>query len=912
MFPARAAPTTAERRFVGRKPEPLIRPIRFPFCLRMDGEQQHGRTQTIFRPVSSEMSVPLHNPLPNPAAAVSTGLLKGYQSVDGVYNETLDAEGGVRPHWERVLAGFSTLGTRELARRHEQAQHLLSENGVTYSGQARHQENARPWNLDLMPLVIGASEWRELSSSLIQRAKLLNLILADLYGSQRLLTRGLLPPELVFGHPSFERAFHGQHPPGNVFLNFYAVDLARAPDGRWWVVADRTDVPLGAGYALENRIVVSRVLPGVFRDCQVERLAPFFLSLRKSLQHTAAGQRENPRILLYSRGPGHLGYFEDSFLARYLGYTLAEGGDLAVRDNYVTLKTLGGLLPVDVIMRRVRDQLCDPLEMRSPAAVGVPGLIQATREGRVAVASALGSSLVESPAFLPFLPKICEEMLQQPLAMPSIATWWCGEANAREAALANREQLRLLHAFRNRGDKMLPVTSPTGQDWAEVLPVHGANYIAQEVPARSVMPTFVGDQAKNGYVALRVFLVAVPGGSYVVMPGGLARVAASPDLLDRSVIDGETTKDVWVLSDGPVAHTTLLQPAGQQAQLRRSGADLPSRVADNLFWLGRNAERAEGSCRLLRTVLTRLTGEAESSTLRELPGLVHLLAAQGQIEPGYAIEGIKDLLPPFEQALPSAVLDATQSGSLRSTLESFYHVAAIVRDRISLDSWRIINRIEQDVQALSEVKNVDISDLLSLVNQVLLELSALSGLVMESMTRTQGWRFLDLGRRLERAMHTISLVLNAMPALRDDNPAMLEAVLDVSDSSMTYRSRYLANLQITPVLDLLLTDESNPRSLAFQLVVLNEHVNQLPRDTTQPLHGPEQRITMNALSSIRSVDIEMLSGQRRSSERTSLERMLARLSDQLPKLSELISHRYLIHAGTPRQLAESGQRKVLP
>ena len=514
------------------------------------------------RLVSKSMSASLSQS----ALSGAHGLLHGYEPAAGAYSEPFDAAGAVRPPWQRVLAGISGLGKRELARRHEQAQHLLRENGVAFNPQARLQENARPWSLDLMPLVIGAEEWRELSAALIQRARLLNLILADVYGSQRLLSRGLLPPELVFGHPGFERAFHGQHPPGGAFLHFYAVDLARAADGRWWVVADRTDVPLGAGYALENRIVVSRVLPGVFRDCQVERLAPFFLGLRKMLQHAAPHQRENPRVLLYSRGPGHLGYFEDSYLARYLGYTLAEGGDLAVRDNNVTLKTLGGLLPVDVIMRRVRDQLCDPLEIQSPAAVGVPGLVQATREGRVAVASTLGSSLVESPAFLPFLPKICEELLHEPIALPSIATWWCGDSAAREAALAQREQLRILHAFRSRGDKMLPVTSPTGEDWAEVLPVRGANYVAQEVPARSAIPTFAGSNATAKYLALRVFLVALPGGGYTVMPGGLARVAAAPESLDRSVIDGEMTKDVWVLSDGPVAHSSLLPPAGLQTQ----------------------------------------------------------------------------------------------------------------------------------------------------------------------------------------------------------------------------------------------------------------------------------------------------------------------------------------------------------
>jgi uncharacterized alpha-E superfamily protein len=403
-------------------------------------------------------------------------------------------------------------------------------------------------------------------------------------------------------------------------------------------------------------------------------------------------------------------------------------------------------------------------------------------------------------------------------------------------------------------------------------------------------------------IALRTYVVA-SGSSYSVMSGGLARISAGPGPLDLSILSGEGSKDTWVLSDGPVRYVSLLQPAEQVVELRRSGADLPSRVADNLYWLGRNIERADGAARLLRTVLVRLTSESESASIPELPVLLRTLAHEGQIEPDYVVEGMKDVLPAIEQALPESVFDPKQPGSLRRMLTNMHRGASIVRDRISIDSWRIINRIDQEFQ-LPALGVADPSDLLTMLNQMIINLAAFGGLVMESMTRAQGWRFLDIGRRIERSLHTINLLQNTLVEPVDNEPPVLEAVLEVADSLMTYRSRYLANLQVGPVLDLLLTDGTNPRSVAFQLAALSEHVENLPRERSQPQPGNEQRIIMSLLHSVRMTEVEALCETQPGGERPNLDRLLSRLASQLPKLSDAISHKYLIHAGALRQLAE--------
>jgi uncharacterized circularly permuted ATP-grasp superfamily protein/uncharacterized alpha-E superfamily protein len=834
-------------------------------------------------------------------------IFDGYTPPKGVYDEVFVDDRTMRPHWQQFMEMIERLGARELTRRWEQADRLIRENGMTYNAYGEPDDVARPWNLDVLPLMIDAEQWRELSAGLVQRARLLNEILLDIYGPQRLLTDGLLPADLIFSHPGFMRPVHGQRLRDHCFLHFYAVDLARAPDGQWWVMGDRTDAPLGVGYALENRIVVSRMFPEVIRRCNVERLAPFFITLRDTLRRLASEHRENPRIVLLSQGPTNPNYFEDAYLARYLGYTLAEGGDLAVRDDRVFLKTLGGLLPVDVIFRRLGDQNCDPLELRGDPALGVPGLLQAVRSGHVAIANALGSSLVESSALMPYLPGLCRQLLGEELLLPSVATWWCGDSGACNYVLSDLDRLTIRSAYRVDRREPVPAEQLRTQahdELARQVLQSPSSFVGREEVIRSSAPVWGQRAAPQPMrVALRAFIVA-SGKSFVALPGGLVRVSPVPSQLDYSILAGLGSKDVWVQGDEPVREVSLLSPASQPMELRRGSAELPSRVADNVFWLGRRIERAEGVARLLRAVLSRLSGESYGESLPEVPTLLYCLAAQGQIEPGFAVEGMKEQLPSVEHVLPEAVLNEEHADSLRSIISSLYRNASLVRDRISLDSWRIIHHVEGQFEALAAQPHSRPSDLLNLLNRVIIDLAALDGLVVESMTRAQAWRFWDLGRRVERALYTITLIRSTLAKGGDSGEgAVLEGVLEVADSIMTYRSRYLANVQLPLVLDLLLTDETNPRSVGFQLAAIADHVENLPRDRAQPLRGAEQRIAMSALHAIRMLDAELLCKKREPGRQLPVDQLLIRLADQLPKLSRLISHKYLFHADSPRQLA---------
>jgi uncharacterized circularly permuted ATP-grasp superfamily protein/uncharacterized alpha-E superfamily protein len=841
-----------------------------------------------------------------PPAAPPEAIFAAYRPLEGVYDEMFAAPASVRPHCERFMAGLERLGQRELSNRWEQARRLLRENGITYTAYGDPDDRPRPWELDALPLLISAQEFRRAAEALVQRARLMNLILADLYGPQTLLARGLVPPELVYGHPGFLRPCHGIRVPGDVHLHVHAVDVARSPDGGLWAVADRTDAPVGAGYALENRLVISRMLPGLFHDCRVERLAAYFLGLRNTLRRLAPAHRDNPRIVLLTPGPQSRSYFEDAYLARYLGYTLVESGDLAVRDDRVLLKTLAGLLPVDVILRRQEEHTCDPLDLRGDSSLGVAGLLQAVRAGHVAVANALGAGLVESPALLAFLPAICRAVLGEDLKMPSVATWWCGEASARQFVLEHLSRLIIKPAYRRLGRPPwfgAQLDARARRELAAAIAARPAWYVGQEPVLRSCSPVWTPSGMRSAHVSWRAFLVA-SGDSYEPMTGGLARVSACHDALDVSITAGDGSKDAWVLAEREVSQLSLLPMTTQTVALRRTGAELPSRVADNLYWLGRQVERADAAARLARAVLLRLAGEAEVLSLREVPVLLRVLAEQGQIEPGYVVEGMREPLPPIEQALPTTIFDAAQPGSVRSTLTRMYRLASVVRDRISIDSWRLVHRIDREFNLDARRPAPDVSDALSRINQLIIDLAAIGGMVMEAMTRGLSWRFLDIGRRLERTLHTIGLLRFSLGELSHDEGPVLEAILEVADSSMTYRSRYMAQLQRAPVLDLLLTDETNPRSVAFQLVALLDHVERLPHEAAQPLRRAEQRMAMAALHRVRMLSVHDLSEPHRPGRRARLDRLLEWLESQMPKLADQISHRYLIHAGQLRQLAE--------
>jgi uncharacterized circularly permuted ATP-grasp superfamily protein/uncharacterized alpha-E superfamily protein len=842
-------------------------------------------------------------------ASRAQGLFDTYTVSHRAYDEVFTATGERRPHWDAVVPFLETLGAKGLVRSWEQARRMIHENGVTFNVYGDPLGMDRPWQLDAIPWVIPESEWQHLEVALAQRARLLNAILADVYGSQTLLEQGMLPPELVFAHAGFLRPCHGLPVPNNCYLYFYAVDLGRAPDGRWWVLADRTQSPAGAGYALENRLILSSVLSGLFEDCHVQRFAPFFIALRQTLLALAPRHRSNPRIVLLTPGPYNESYFEHAYLARYLGYTLVEGADLTVRDQTVFLKTLAGLKPVDVILRRLDDAFCDPLELNQKSILGTAGLLQAVRAGNVVVANALGSGWLESAALMPRLPALSRHMLGEDLALPSVQTWWCGNAADLEYVLGHMEELILAPC--------LP-TNPRDVVFGAHLSLSERKQLRQNIQARpyaytgqapitlSQLPTWDGEGVQPQRTILRAYVVATQDG-YTVMPGGMTRVTTANQQPFVSMQGDSRSKDTWVLATSPREMITLLPSTDQPLTLRRSGYEFPSRAADNLFWMGRYAERAEGLVRLLRSVILRLAGESKPGGSEALPALLRALTAtwKGLGMPaavaGEALNGSHSM---YEGAVLTAMYDMDSPNSVRASLRSLRRGLALVRDYMTLEAWHIVNQLEENFMPFSPNDRLPMGETWGLLNQTIMTLSAFNGLGSENMIRGPEWRFLDMGRRIERSTHSISLFRSALVDMQAPEPAVLEALLEIGDSSITYRTRYLTRLQCAAVLDLLIADDTNPRALLYQLNALADHVEHLPRDDTRPELSSAQRLAIAMLTHVRLAEMDHLAQIARNGQRLQLDAFLAQLSQDLPALSNTITHRYLSHAESTRHLSK--------
>jgi uncharacterized circularly permuted ATP-grasp superfamily protein/uncharacterized alpha-E superfamily protein len=684
-----------------------------------------------------------------------------------------------------------------------------------------------------------------------------------------------------------------------VYLHSYAADLARSPDGRWWVLADRTQAPSGFGYALENRLVSTRVLPDVFRTSHVRRLAHFFQSYREALLRLVPAKRENPRIVVLTPGPYNETYFEHAFLARYLGYTLVEGGDLTVRDNHVFLKTLGGLLPVDVIVRRQDDQFCDPLELRGDSMLGVPGLVQAVRSGTVAMANPLGSGLAESPAYEAFLPGLCKHLLDEELKIPTVATWWCGQEEPLKYVTSHLETLVMKPTFPGvipgLGGNPVFGSALSEQQRADLLArirSEPSRWVAQEQVALSTAPVWDDGKLQPRHLVVRVFAVTT-GEGYAVMPGGLTRISSSLESMVVSMQKGGGSKDTWVLGEGPEPPFTLMRPAAHPLEVSRATFDLPSRVADNLFWMGRYTERVEAAVRVTRAILGRVYQEADSARAAGMKAAVALLMALGNLEE-------KPLRAVPERDLLAMIYDPELPGGMVSSIHQARRVAWLLRDRISADAWLILNQLDQQFSAAAPAEALQVGAAQDRLNHVILTLSAFSGMAMEGMTRGDGWRFLDIGRRLERAIQMTELLRYTLVPNSPADVGVLEAVLEIADGSITYRSRYLTSLQDDLVLDLLLVDEANPRSIAFQLVRLREHIDLLPASVQAIRRPTEARLALALLTAVQLADVRDLT---RPGSRAELDLLLEDLSTNLTQLSESLTHAYLSHATQSRQLA---------
>ncbi|HVY37666.1 MAG TPA: circularly permuted type 2 ATP-grasp protein [Polyangia bacterium] len=842
------------------------------------------------------------------AAAAAPGAPEG---PPGPWDEMRGPDGHVRPHWRVLDEALRAFGPGEMWRRWEQARQLIRQHGVTFNVYGDPRGLERPWPLDPVPVQVSAAEYAALAVGLAQRATLLDRLLVDLYGPRQTLAEGLIPPEVILAHPNLLRACAGLRPPGGKFLHLYAADLARTPDGVLRVLADRTQAPAGAGYALENRIVLGRVLPEAFRDTNTQRLALFFRTLRETLAGLAPQGISNPRIVLLTAGPHNATYFEQAFLAQYLGYPLVEGGDLTVRDGRVFLKTLGGLHPVDVILRRLRDDYCDPLELRPDSLLGVPGLLQAARDGNVAIANAIGTGVLQTPGLTPFLPGLCRALLGEELKLPSVETWWCGDPDVREHVIENLRDMVIKPAYPlGPTDPIFAgrLDTPAAETLAASIRAAPARFVAQRQVSPSTVPVIDGDALRPRPVVLRCFVVADPAGGYQAMPGALALVGGA-DEADISIARGARSKDTWVISDGAVSEFSLLRGSQEPIELTRGGGDLPSRVADNFFWLGRYAERAESIARLGRIICARL---AEPRDPRSAAGFLAPLAAALEAQTMVASGAELTALPPLaeraaaERVMRESLFDVAHSGTLVSTGQAIDRVARAIRDRLSMDTWTVLSALANELADAERGSSHDRPVVLAArLDRMVMILAGLSGLTSESMTREVPWRFLDMGRRLERALNTALMIERTLSAVTGDELPLLEALLDAADSAMTYRRRYRATLQVAPVVDLLVADDRNPRAIVFQLAALADHVGSLPRDASSARRTPEERLAFELLSEVRLIDVEEVCARAGdgSAERPALQALLGDLVRKLQSLSDALFAAYLTPAKISRALA---------
>lgn len=789
--------------------------------------------------------VPVKAPLPRP----DLGLAR-YRPLPGVPDELTDAEGRIHPLWRTLIETLQGLSPEELARARTRADQYLRDSGVFYRMYGSGQSVERPWPLSPLPVLIHQSDWDQLSAALIQRADLLEALMADLYGANTLIRDGHLPPHLLASNPEWLRPMVGVAPQSGHYLHIVAFEIGRGPDGRWWVLADRTQAPSGAGYALENRVAISRAYPKLYSGLNVARVSGFFRALREQL--IGMGRAQDGRVAILSPGPLNETYYEQAWLARHLGIALVQGEDLTVSEGQLMLRTVSGLRPLDVLWRRLDGNFADPLELDPASRIGTPGMVSALRQGKLSLINALGSGVLETRALMAFLPRIAPILTGRPLAMPNIATWWCGAAQARAEVQMLAERMMLSPALGSGLPSDHPGTGElastmTVEALATRLEAEGDFLVAQEAVTLSTTPTLVDGQLTPRPMSLRVFLTRTAQG-WQVMPGGLARIGAESDPTALAMQQGGATADVWILNDTPLPPEP---PSAAPATIDRRAepGSLPARSADNLFWLGRYVERTEGNIRLLRARHIRLA-ESGSAASPLIAGVDQLLAARGL-----------DPAEPIPQALRDTLSWATGS-------------AGQVRDRFSPDGWAALNDLDKTARRMAE-RVTEGDDAAGALSALLRKLAGFSGLVHENMYQFLGWRFLSLGRQQERAMGMADL-LSAL-AGPEAAPGAHDLCIEVGDCVLTHRRRFVGVANRASVIELLALDPLNPRSIRHQLDGMAAQIAALPEvaDLGQlsPLGRAMLRLqTLLATETPESLDSAMLS---------TLEARIAALSDLL-------------------------------
>ena len=848
------------------------------------------------------------------------------------------------PEWTRFFDFLGTDGFYDLNHRTANLRRQIRDNGVTYNVYADANGPQRPWALDLFPMMVSASDWAHIESGIQQRARLLDRVMADIYGPQELLSKGLLPSALVHAHPGYLRGMQGVKPAGGTYLHIAAFDIAHGPDGRWSVVSQRTQAPSGLGYLLENRLTISLLFPEAFREMKVERLAASYKALVDGLKAMSPGDsNEESRVVLLTPGPYNETYFEHAYLARFLGLTLVEGSDLLVRDDKLYLKTLRGLEPVHGLLKRLDDEFLDPLELRSDSTLGVPGLLQVIRAGNVLVVNTPGSAFLESSALLGFLPALSEHLLGETLALPSLATWWCGEQAVMQDVLGQLKNSVIKPTYPGSGMESVighTLSRRALDEWAGRIVRRGEDYTVQAYLPLPQTPTWQGERISPRSAMLRVFAVADGNGSWQVLPGGLARLAGKNENMS-SMQHGGSSADVWVLGDSSTSKTTAPRteqpaPAWATAPLRHR-PPVTSRAAENLFWLGRYTERAENSTRLAQITLQCLGGEDQTSQ--------PLLAWLTSMAVGNAL--VLDTVPPatqarrvFERALIANLADTEQAASVGYNLRALKSAASAVRERLSQEQWHMIVRTESDFfqrcsifsavspsgttsqsqhqsgqhqsqsqgQSQSPISPYPLEyssvEALRALESASGFLSAMTGAQTDRMTRDDGWRLLSMGRLIERLNTLAGALVRGFETGSVFEEGGFNAMVALFDSTITFHAQYQQRRDIPALLDLLVLDRDNPRSLGWVVQTLRGRLAKLAGSA--PGYMPDVAMELPDPGSWALADLCQGSPASEDDEGGSqhyghLVQLLEQCCDAALELSDTLSRRYFSHAASGSQ-----------
>ena len=828
---------------------------------------------------------------------ISSGLLQSYKEKINSYDEVLDKNGQVKPYWKGLFDTLESIGIEELELRNQEIVKKLRENGVTYNVYDSNKESNRAWKLDPIPFLIHESEWKSIEKGLKQRAHLLDLILKDLYGPQSLIKNAIIPAELVFDNSGFLLpCFDIRQKHDKQLLN-YAVDLARGPDGKMWLLDNRTQAPSGAGYALENRIVMSKVIPELNTKTYRSRLSPYFSQLQQTVDTLGNNTNENPNVVFLTPGPGNETYFEHVYLSSYLGYTLVQGNDLLVRDGFVWLKSIDQLERVDVIIKRLDDEWCDPLELRRDSLLGIPGLLQVIRLGNVSVVNPPGTSILENYGLMAFMQNACKFLLKEPLLMPSVATWWCGQTKELNFVLANLPKLIIKKTNRKQGfrsiyGRLLKIEQL--EDLKKLILKNPKDFVAQEEVSLSTTPSFIDGSIEPRYAAIRAFLVA-EGDDYKVMQGGLTRSSAVKDKFEISNQLGGISKDTWVITDSPIEyHEKSIERKNTNNQLNNS---LTSRNAENLFWLGRLCERTMALRSFLKIILSRLNENVTKHSNKQPEFLVVLLKSLThltQTYPGFVGKELKDgetfdNEAIFENPIAELLLlinDPTKTGSVVYNLQSLLNTINQVSEKWNHDTRRIINLVDDSLFVLKKTNTNNINYVNHSLDKLHIRLFSFYGNIYETLPRDNGFYLLETGKNVERILSLISVFRSTFnfKKIEEEEAVLMEAILENHHLLAQYRNIYKSHLSLKEVIKMVFLEKNLPYTLSYLLDTLSYYLSKLPKTNDPHRLSIAEKSALEASTIVKLIDAESLV------QVDSATQFRPQLDETLSKVFELVCH----------------------